>query len=109
MDFEKLLPVGSVVRLQGAGKKIVIMGIMQMKKTDSGLRVYDYIGVPFPEGFLGPDSGLLFNHDTIEEVIFTGYQNLERERFVQTMQTVLRSGDQTIQSALQAREKPAVS
>lgn len=104
MDFEKLLPVGSVVRLHGAGKKIVIMGIMQMKRTNGGLRVYDYIGVPFPEGFLGPDSGLLFDHNTIEEVLFTGYQNLERERFIQTMQAVLRSGDQTIQSALHPEE-----
>lgn len=97
MELKKMLPIGSVVRLSGAYKKIVIMGTMQTKLKDGILMAYDYLGVPFPEGYFGPESGLLFNHDSIEEVVFEGYQDLERERFVQTMEAVARGRDRALQ------------
>lgn len=96
MELKKMLPIGSVVRLSGAHKKIVIMGTMQTKLKDGNLIAYDYLGVPFPEGYFGSDSGLLFNHSSIEEVIFQGYHNLEREQFIQTIQAVMRGKDSVL-------------
>lgn len=42
-----LLPIGSVIKLHGAEKKLMITGISVQQENDS--KVYDYIAVPFPE------------------------------------------------------------
>ena len=46
--MKELLPIGSVVTLQGTAKKVMIIGILQMQQ-ESG-KLYDYLGVPYPEG-----------------------------------------------------------
>lgn len=75
--MKDLLPVGSVVMLEGGSKKTVIMGILQfdLEKQD---KIYDYLGVPYPEGYLGKGSCYFFNHDSVVEVLFRGYENEER-------------------------------
>ena len=79
--FEKLLPIGSVVLLKGGVKKLMITGIKPVaaEKPDD---VYDYIGVIYPEGYLSNEYNFLFNHDDINDVVFTGYKNPEREEFI---------------------------
>ena len=47
---------------------------------------YDYIGVLYPEGFISNEYNFLFNHEDINDVVFTGYNNPERESFVEFMQ-----------------------
>lgn len=84
--MKALLPIGSVVLLKGATKKLVIMGILQVRPGDN--RLFEYLGVPYPEGFLGADNNFLFNHDDINDVIFTGYQNPERDAFMSAMETI---------------------
>lgn len=84
--MEKLLPVGSVVLLKDATKKLMIIGILQVNPTDD--KVYDYLGVPYPEGFVGKDNNFLFNHEDVNDVIFEGYNNPERETFMQAMEYI---------------------
>lgn len=81
--MKELLPVGSVVLLKDATKKLMIIGILQVKPSDG--RIYDYLGVPYPEGYLGEDNNFLFFHEDINDVIFTGYTNPERESFMDAM------------------------
>lgn len=81
--MKNLLPVGSVVLLKDATKKLMIMGVLQVNPKEN--RMYDYIGVPYPEGFVGSDNNFLFNHDDINDIIFTGYTNPERDSFIQAM------------------------
>ena len=81
--MKNLLPVGSVVLLKDATKKLMIMGIFQVNSNEN--RIYDYIGVPYPEGFLGAENNFLFNHEDINDIIFTGYSNPEREIFLEAM------------------------
>lgn len=46
--YKDLLPIGSVVALQGATRKLLIIGtIVHDEQTNT---TYDYIGEPFPEG-----------------------------------------------------------
>ena len=80
--FENLLPIGSVVLLNGGTKKLMITGIKQIKEGDSA-KEYDYIGVVYPEGYLDHTSQFLFNHADINDVIFTGYSNPERQQFIE--------------------------
>lgn len=98
MKIENLLPIGSVVRLADAKKKVVIMGIMPVKHMADGEDIiYDYLGVPYPEGYMTQDTGLLFNHDKIDETIFTGYVNEERELFIKTIQQIVNAADKVIE------------
>ena len=82
--FDKLLPIGSVVLLQGGTKKLMIIGLkpVAQEKPDD---IYDYIGVLYPEGFLSNEYNFLFNHDDICDVVFVGYDNIERKNFIQAL------------------------
>jgi len=81
IEINKLLPIGSVVLLKAGVKKLMIIGIKQIK-TDENDKEFDYIGVLYPEGFLGNETNFLFNHDDINDIIFTGYSNPERAEFL---------------------------
>ena len=83
MSIKELLPIGTVVRLAGAEKKLMIYGV---KQTDNNTGTeYDYIGVLYPEGNIGEDVQLLFNQEHIEEVVFKGYSCEEQENFLNTL------------------------
>ena len=84
------LPVGSVVLLEGGKKKTIIMGILQMDAKNPE-RVYDYVGVPYPEGYLGQGSSYLFDHDSIAQVVYYGYNDAERQKFVQSINDLCQS------------------
>ena len=85
--IKELLPIGSVILLKGASKKLVIMGIIQQEEGGDG-KLYDYMGVPYPEGFLGKGANFLFNHDDINDVIFRGYESPEREGFIGLLEQI---------------------
>lgn len=75
-----LLPIGSVVLLNDAEKKLMIYGIRQ---TDNNrFKDYDYIGVLYPEGGVGQEMHFLFNHSDIKETFFRGYEDKDREAFI---------------------------
>ena len=80
--FDHLLPIGSVVLLKDGVKKLMITGIKPVKEDEPD-KVYDYIGVIYPEGFIGNEYNFLFNHDSINDVIFRGYENPERKEFIE--------------------------
>jgi len=71
-----LLPIGSVVLLKNANKRIMIFGRLQ-KETDGEQKTWDYIGCTYPEGNVNPNESVLFNHDMIDIVFFIGFQDLD--------------------------------
>ena len=81
--MKDLLPIGSVVLLKDATKKLVIIGILQVNPSES--KTYDYLGVPYPEGYIGSNNNFLFNHSDINDIIFNGYKNPERDIFINAM------------------------
>ena len=86
MNVEKLhnlLPAGSVVLLQNAKHALMIYGIMQ-RDNESG-KVFDYIGVLWPEGNGGAGTQFLFNHEDIVMVLFKGLNLIERDRFIDAL------------------------
>ncbi len=84
--MKALLPIGSVVLLKDATKKLMIIGILQVDQNKNTL--YDYLAVPYPEGFLGADTNFLFQHEDINDVIFTGYHNPEQDTFLKAMNLI---------------------
>lgn len=79
--MKKLLPIGSVVLLKDATKKLMIIGILQIKPDEE--KMYDYLAVPYPEGYIGETNNFLFSHEDIDDVLFEGYSNSEREGFME--------------------------
>ena len=86
LPFDELLPIGSVVLLKNAQKRLMVFGIGQTD-TETG-RDYDYIGVMYPEGNMGDGSQFFFNHTDIGTVEFRGYEEEERKTFIRTLQSV---------------------
>ena len=77
---KELLPIGTVVLLEGGTKKVMICGYSS-KSTDDDV-VYDYNGCIFPEGFM-ENIHCLFNHDQIQTVYYEGLKNEEFEEFME--------------------------
>ena len=73
---EKYLPIGSVVMLEGATKRVMITGFIA-KGIETGDKVFDYIGCLYPEGVISSDKNLLFNHENIKTVYYIGYSDTE--------------------------------
>lgn len=74
----KLLPIGTVVLLKDYKKKVMIFGVKQTVKDNE---VFDYIGVPYPEGNIGIKYHIFFNNNQIESIYFKGCADDDYEKF----------------------------
>ena len=81
--MEKLLPIGSVVLLKNGYKRVMIYGRKQMRNGEE--QIWDYIACLYPEGNINPDYAYFFNHDQIDTVFFTGFQDLEELTLIEQM------------------------
>ena len=82
-----LLPIGTIVVLKDGYKKLMIIGRMQLQGKEE--KLWDYLGILYPEGYLGEDYTFLFNNEDIEEVVFEGYTDLEDEAFKVALKKLL--------------------
>ncbi|UUM62190.1 DUF4176 domain-containing protein [Streptococcus suis] len=79
---KELLPLGSVIYLEEATTKLMIVGRGPIFESD-GENVYsDYVGVIYQEG-INPEDAIFFNHENIEKVVFEGYKDEEEELFME--------------------------
>ncbi len=79
MKLSGMLPIGSVVKLKESNKRLMIIGCMQ-QQVDSD-KLWDYAGVPFPEGFIGAAHTYLFDQVQIARVYALGFQDEEQFAF----------------------------
>lgn len=86
--FERTLPIGTIVLLKNATKRIMIIGYCKYQKDDPET-IYDYAGCVYPEGFLSPDTTALFNHDQIDRIYALGFQNEERFAFEEKLKAAI--------------------
>ena len=89
--IEELLPIGSVVLLNGGEKRLMIIGVVQTDPTD-GER-YDYLACLYPEGFVGPEYSYLFNHEDIQKVSSKGFTDDEHSDFRENLAEMLKEMD----------------
>ena len=76
--MKNYLPMGSVVLLKGAKKRLMICGWLQQKAYGT---MYDYSGCLFPEGIINSDELVLFNDEDIETLFYLGMQDSEQMAF----------------------------
>ncbi|MEX2785724.1 DUF4176 domain-containing protein [Streptococcus sp. H49] len=65
-----MIPVGSVVYLKEGNQKIVILNRGPLVNQKGKTVLFDYTGALFPQGL--DDEVYYFNHEDIDEVLFTG-------------------------------------
>ncbi len=78
---EKFLPIGTVVLLNDATKRVMITGYASVS-PDTGDKVFDYSGCVYPEGFFDYNQVCVFDHDQIHEVFNLGMVDEEQETFM---------------------------
>ena len=85
---EKFLPVGTVVLLKDAEKRLMITGfcITENGKEDV---VWDYCGCLYPEGDIEANKNYLFNHEQIDKVFHLGLVDEEEEQFKKALSVAL--------------------
>ena len=79
--IEKYLPIGSVVLMKGAKKRVMIIGYA-VQTSDTGDKIWDYTGCLWPEGMVSSDKNLLFDHENIGEIFALGYTDETQKRFM---------------------------
>ena len=85
---EKYLPIGTVVILKEASKRLMITGFCSMDAENKDV-MYDYSGCLYPEGVISSNQTALFNHDQIEKVFHLGLVDEEEKKFKETLATLL--------------------
>ena len=68
----------------------MVYGIKQTDQS-SGIE-YDYISVLYPEGNMGDGTQFLFNHEDIDDIFFRGYEDEEREGFIDNLSKYYKEG-----------------
>ena len=99
---DKFLPIGTVVMLKGATKRLMISGFCAMENEpveNEDEKIWDYSGCLYPEGFLSSNQTCLFNHDQIDKIYHLGLSSDEdneekefKERLKEVVEEVKKSG-----------------
>lgn len=72
-SYNRVLPIGSVVNVNGGTKKVMITGYaIQGAESD---HIFDYVACLFPEGYMSAEELIMFDHDDIEHIYSLGYQS----------------------------------
>lgn len=74
------MPLGTICSVSGNNKKVMIIGYLY-NDFKNGLKTYDYLGIPFPEGVMLPNRLITFNKSDIINIEFMGYQDEEYKNF----------------------------
>lgn len=106
---EKFLPLGTVVMLKGAEKRLMITGFCTMAAEDENGLMYDYSGCMYPEGMISSDQTALFNHDQIEKVYHVGFSDQEEKDFKVKLKQLLYANTVVTDTApASVQEQPGV-
>lgn len=91
--YKKYLPLGSVVLVKNAKKRIMITGFA-IKANEKPDKIWDYIGCLYPEGIQSPDKNLLFDHKDISTIYAVGYCDDEHKRYINFLDSSLNTNNQ---------------
>ncbi len=85
--MQEFLPIGTVVLLKEATRKVLIIGFAQVEENNK--KIWDYIGCAYPVGVISNNTSLLFDKEQIDKVISLGYSDNEDKTFRKDLQTNL--------------------
>ena len=89
LKSSEYLPIGTVVTVGDGDKKLMIIGLLQVKAEDN--QTYDYSAVLYPEGYLDPSETYLFNKNQISRIYYLGYVSQEQKQNNQKIEQLVPS------------------
>ncbi|CAM3229673.1 DUF4176 domain-containing protein [Filibacter tadaridae] len=69
----ELLPIGTVLKMDGVEPFIMIYGRKQ-NQVDGDEKLWDYVGCPYPQGHISTNTNIFFQHEDIADVVFKGLE-----------------------------------
>lgn len=84
MTKEDILPIGTVLQLEGNTKKLMIVARAMLVNVDGEMKYFDYGSVLYPEGLLG-ENLFYFNQENIQNVCAKGVELEEEELAKETI------------------------
>ncbi len=87
MENKKYLPIGTVVLLKDATKRIMIAGYC-VTTIGETTKVWDYCGYRYPEGFGQKADLRMFDHSEIEKIVYLGLINEEEKAFADKIEEI---------------------
>lgn len=91
--MEKLLPVGSIIKVNGLEKLYMIASFMV---TLSGGEKYDYLAVRYPYGFIDDKCFYSFNKTDIDKVVYMGYESEMHDNCIAVLDTLNKLSEKEI-------------
>lgn len=82
--MDKYLPIGTVVVLKNATKRLMITGFCPVIESEPN-NTYDYAGCLYPEGVIASDENFIFNHEQIHKVYFLGFSDDNEKKFKEAL------------------------
>ena len=87
--MNKYLPIGTVVLLKEAEKKLMIIGY----GCNNENKMYDYAGCLYPEGIFNLENLFAFDHEQISHIFHTGFIDEEQENFQSKLKDIIYTFD----------------
>ena len=66
-------------------QKLPMITVVMQRKPEEDSKTFDYVGVLYPEGYMGNRFQFLFNHDNIDQIVFRGYEDQARLAFLEKL------------------------
>ncbi len=85
-NLGRFLPLGTVVLLKGAKKRLMITGFCSFDEEKKD-KMYDYTGCLYPEGIITSKQMALFDHSQIEKIFYLGLRDNEEIEFKKKLDT----------------------
>ena len=79
----KYYPIGTVVSLVNGNRPLMIYGRKQIQNESDIL--WDYVACFYPEGNMGDDYNVFFQHEEINKVLHNGYESQADEIMQQAL------------------------
>ena len=87
--MKSLLPIGSVVLMNGGQKRLMICGRVQTDVETN--TTYDYSACYYPDGIINSKELFLFNNENIQKIFFIGFQDGEELLFREFLDSEINS------------------
>jgi len=85
----QLLPLGSIVRLEAEGQKLMIVGRVPLTEEKGEIGYYDYSACLYPHGQTNQNF-YFFNNEDIAEVLHEGFADEEEKAFQELFEKTMK-------------------
>ena len=85
LEKERLLPLGTILILEGGVKKVMIVARGVATRIEGEVKYFDYGGCLYPEGIVG-DQLLYFNEEDSSHIIAKGYHDQDDKLMIENIE-----------------------